>query len=392
MSVDRILTTHVGSLIRPAQLMGYLRASERGEPYDAAAFAAELASAVSDAVERQVEVGLDVIDDGEMSKPGWINYAYSRVTGIEAQIVPVGEKVIPAGLDREADAAQNLYVDYRPFDDDSTDAATWLCTGPISYDPTALTRDLETLTAALVGRQIVDAFVPAVAPGSAYWMRNEYYDSEEEFIFAFADALHEEYRLIVDAGFLVSVDDAVLWHKRATIKLMGGTDVDYRAWAEPRIEALNHALRGIPQERVRYHVCSGSNHGPHVNDMPLRDFVDLVLRVNARYLLIEQANARHEHEWRIWEDVALPDDKVVVPGVVTHQTMMVEHPELVAQRIVRLAKLIGRERVMAGTDCGFAQSAAYQRVPPWTQWAKLEALVEGARIATRELWGQSSGR
>jgi 5-methyltetrahydropteroyltriglutamate--homocysteine methyltransferase len=184
----------------------------------------------------------------------------------------------------------------------------------------------------------------------------------------------------------VSIDDAVLWHKYATVKLFGGTVDDYTRWAEPRIDALNHALRGIPPERVRYHICSGSNHGAHTQDASLRDIIDLVLKVNAHAYLIEQGNARHEHEWRIWEDVRLPDDKIVVPGVVTHQTQMVEHPELVAQRLVRLAKLVGRERVMAGTDCGFAQGADIRRVPEWTQWAKLESLVEGARLASDELW------
>jgi 5-methyltetrahydropteroyltriglutamate--homocysteine methyltransferase len=196
----------------------------------------------------------------------------------------------------------------------------------------------------------------------------------------------------VDAGFLVSIDDPVLWHRIPTMLLFGQSYEDYLRWAELRVEALNHALRGIPEDRVRYHVCSGSGQAAHTNDAPLRDIIDLVLKVDARYYLIEQGNARHEHEWRIWEDVSLPDDKIIVPGVVTHQTMMVEHPELVRQRLVRLAGLVGRERIMAGTDCGFAQEATTRRVPEFTQWAKLAALVEGARLATDELWGRPAVR
>jgi 5-methyltetrahydropteroyltriglutamate--homocysteine methyltransferase len=342
---------------------------------------------VRDVVRRQAEVGIDIVDDGEIGKVGWIAYFYDRVSGIEPRVVPRGERVFPGGIDPEANAGiEGLYVDYRSWGRDSDYGVTWVCNGPISYDPTAVERDIANLRAGLDGVDVVDTFVPAVAPGSIYWLRNEHYATEEDFLYAFADALHDEYTRIVAAGFLVSVDDAVLWHKYATIKLTGGSVEDYRRWAEPRIDALNHALRGIPEERVRYHICSGSNHGPHTQDADLREIIDLVLKVKARAYLIEQGNARHEHEWRIWEDVPLPAEKIVVPGVVTHQTEMVEHPDLVAQRLVRLAKLVGRERVMAGTDCGFAQEASTRRVPVWTQWAKLESLVEGARRASAELW------
>jgi 5-methyltetrahydropteroyltriglutamate--homocysteine methyltransferase len=385
--VDRILTTHVGSLLRPPGLVEPLRHAERGEPYDDGTFSAELRRAVRDVVRRQAEVGIDIVDDGEMSKVGWIAYFYDRVSGIEPRVVPRGERVFPGGIDPEANAGiEGLYVDYRSWGRDSDYGVTWVCNAPISYDPTAVERDIANLRAGLAGVDVVDTFVPAVSPGSIYWLRNEHYATEEEFLYAFADALHDEYTRIVEAGFLVSVDDAVLWHKYATIKLTGGSVEDYRRWAEPRIDALNHALRGIPEERVRYHICSGSNHGPHTQDADLREIIDLVLKVKARAYLIEQGNARHEHEWRIWEDVPLPAEKIVVPGVVTHQTEMVEHPDLVAQRLVRLAKLVGRDRVMAGTDCGFAQEASTRRVPIWTQWAKLESLVEGARRASAELW------
>jgi 5-methyltetrahydropteroyltriglutamate--homocysteine methyltransferase len=233
---------------------------------------------------------------------------------------------------------------------------------------------------------VVDAFLPVVAPASVYWLQNEHYATEEELVYAVADALHEEYAAIVEAGFLVQVDDAVLMHEYDTILARGGSAEDYRRWARLRVDALNHALDGIPEERVRYHVCFGSWHGPHAFDPPLADVIDLVLAVNARYYLIEQANPRHEHEWRLWEDVELPEGKVLVPGVVTHHTNVVEHPELVAERLVRIAGLVGRERVIAGTDCGFAQSAPVQRVHPSIQWAKLEALAEGARLATERLW------
>ena len=233
------------------------------------------------------------------------------------------------------------------------------------------------LEAAVKSVDATDVFLPVVAPASVYWLRNEYYPTEEEFVYAVADALHEEYKGIVDAGFLLQVDDAVLLHEYDSILSLGGTIEDYRRWAKLRVDALNHALAGIPEDRVRYHVCFGSWHGPHAFDPPLEDVIDLVLAVNARYYLIEQANARHEHEWRLWEDVALPEGKVLVPGVVTHHTNVVEHPELVAERLVRLAELVGRESVMGGTDCGFAQGAFVQRVHPTIQWAKLEALAAG---------------
>ncbi len=391
--MNRILATHVGSLLRPPELVPALDAIQRGQPYDKAEFDSRLEAAVADVVRRQAEAGVDIVDDGELSKPGWINYVYDRMTGIEPRNMSLTdaevESMLPGSVDREAlVGAEGFYTGvWSDPELPQSDGTAWVCTGPIRYVGDALAADLAHLRSAVAAVDVVDTFVPAVAPGSAYWLENEHYASEEEFVFAFADALGEEYRQIVDAGFMLQVDDAVLWHKYGTVRLSGGSVDDYRAWADLRVEALNRALAGIPPERVRYHVCSGSGHGPHTIDPSLRDVLEFVLRVNAHALLIEQANARHEHEWRIWEDVALPADKILVPGVVTHHTMMVEHPELVAQRLVRLAKLVGPERVMAGTDCGFAQMATVRRVPEWTQWAKLEALAEGARLASIQLWG-----
>jgi 5-methyltetrahydropteroyltriglutamate--homocysteine methyltransferase len=259
----------------------------------------------------------------------------------------------------------------------------------MTYDRTAIDRDLVNFKVALEGsgKDISETFMPVVAPASAYWLANEHYKTDEEFVYALADVLHEEYRAIIESGAFLQVDDAVLMHEADTMLSRGQSWADYRAWARLRVEALNHALRGLPADRIRYHVCFGSWHGPHAYDPPLRDSVDLVLAVNAKYYLMEQANPRHEHEWRIWEDVPLPDGKVLVPGVVTHHTNVVEHPELVAQRLVRLANVVGRERVMGGTDCGFAQGAFMHRVHEEIQWAKLASLVEGAGIASRELWG-----
>ncbi len=389
---DRILATHAGSLIRPAELL----------EDDAADRDAALGGAVADVVRRQAGVGIDVVDDGEFGKESWITYLYERVSGIEQRLVPLdGTTILPPSRDRQAfpefyaehDAEYARSVTNRVLlqrDDDPVsppaERKVWVCTGPIGYDPAALERDIARFRAALEAVDVVDAFLPVVAPASVYWLQNEHYATEEELVYALADALHEEYAAIVEAGFLVQVDDAVLMHEYDTILARGGSAEDYRRWARLRVDALNHALDGIPVERVRYHVCFGSWHGPHAFDPPLADVIDLVLAVNARYYLIEQANPRHEHEWRLWEDVELPEGKVLVPGVVTHHTNVVEHPELVAERLVRLAGLVGRERVIAGTDCGFAQSAPVQRVHPSIQWAKLEALAEGARLATERLW------
>ena len=403
--MGKILATHTGSLVRPPELLSFLAAGERGESYDEAAYLETLRGVVKDVVERQIEAGIDIVDDGEMGKASWITYLYERVGGLEARVMTVeGASMMPPSRDRQqfpgAYAAldaldeasvreSNRAADSSEREDEpaSNQGIEWVCTGPITYDRTALDRDIANLHAALEGHDEVQAFMPVVAPASAYWLRNEHYASEEEFVHGLADALREEYRAIVDSGFLLQVDDAVLMHEWDSMLSLGQTDEDYRRWAQLRVDALNHALEGLPPERIRYHVCWGSWHGPHAFDPPLRDTIDLILQVNAGYYAMEQANPRHEHEWRVWEDVPLPDGKKLIPGVVTHHTNVVEHPELVAQRLVRLANVVGKENVLAGTDCGFAQGSFIQRVHPEVQWAKLAALAEGARLATRELWG-----
>jgi 5-methyltetrahydropteroyltriglutamate--homocysteine methyltransferase len=405
--MERVPVTHAGSLIRPPQLLAFLSAIDHGQSTtDGADYQAALGAAVDYVVRRQVETGIDLIDDGEMGKSTWITYLYERTAGLEArQLDGSFSSILPASRDRQN--FPGAYAELDAVEHDATirirsqaaggadlkvpssGAAAWVCTGPMSYDKTALERDLANVKVALEanGKDIAEAFLPVVAPASAYWLRNEYYGSDEEFVYALADVLHEEYKGIVESGAMLQVDDAVLMHEADTMASRGQSREEYRAWAALRVEALNHALRGLPADRIRYHICFGSWHGPHAYDPPLRDAVDLLLKVNAKYYLMEQANPRHEHEWRIGEDVPLPEGKVLVPGVVTHHTNVVEHPDLVAQRLIRLANVVGRDRVMGGTDCGFAQGAFMHRVHEEIQWAKLAALVEGARIATRELWG-----
>ncbi|HEX3711205.1 MAG TPA: cobalamin-independent methionine synthase II family protein [Trebonia sp.] len=404
--MQRIPVTHAGSLIRPQELLSHLSAAGQGRAAsDGGDYRAALARAVAYVVRRQVETGIDIIDDGEMGKATWITYLYERTSGLESRPLDGGfATTLPASRDRqnfpgayreidllEREATIRIRSEAGSKDDDtaSRGAAAWVCTGPMAYDRAAIDRDLANFKVALEGsgRDISETFLPVVAPASAYWLANEYYKTDEEFVYALADVLHEEYRAIIESGAFLQVDDAVLMHEADTMLSRGQSWEEYRAWARLRVDALNHALRGLPEDRIRYHICFGSWHGPHAYDPPLRDSVDLVLAVNARYYLMEQANPRHEHEWRIWEDVPLPDGKVLVPGVVTHHTNVVEHPELVAQRLVRLAGVVGRERVMGGTDCGFAQGAFMHRVHEEIQWAKLASLVEGARIASRELWG-----
>jgi 5-methyltetrahydropteroyltriglutamate--homocysteine methyltransferase len=380
-SERRILTTHTGSLIRPASLS----APPGCSPATAEASTLALREAVDAIVRKQVEVGLDVVNDGEFGKVGWATYILDRLRGIEVRKDRL-QPLLWLGRDRERFA--DFFAAEMPFA--VTGMPAEVCTGPIAYqDDGALRRDIDNLLAAAARARPVEAFMTVVAPAStAYNGVDEYYGSERDYVFAIADALREEYLAVHRAGLVLQVDDAVLANMYDA--LVQQSPQRYREWAQLRIDALNHALRDIPPDRVRYHVCFGSWHVPHVADAPLEAIVDLVLRVNAGAYSLEAANPRHEHEWRVWRTVRLPAGKLLLPGVVTHHTTTVEHPRLVADRIVRFAELVGPENVIASTDCGFAQSRHTPRVHPSIMWAKLEALVEGARLASRELFGSSA--
>ncbi len=385
-SSSRILTTHVGSLARPPEIMEIMRAKETGQPYDAQRLAGLVRDSVKDVVRRQVEAGIDVPSDGEFAKHSFSAYVHDRLTGFEPRPSAPNEPSLRNAF-RDRMRFQEFYEEY----DSGAEAASGgpvVCTGPISYrGQEAVQADISNFKAALETAQPEEAFIPAVAPGTIELQRsNVYYASEEEFLAAIADAMKEEYRAIVEAGFILQVDDPRVVTQYANPD-PAPTIEEYRKFAALRVEALNHALEGLPQDRIRYHLCWGSWHGPHTTDVPLRDIVDIILRVNAGAYCVEAANPRHAHEWEVWENVKLPDGKFLIPGVVAHTTNHVEHPELVAQRIVNYARMLGRENVLAGSDCGFSQGAFTPRVHPSIMWAKLEALAEGAALASKQLWG-----
>jgi len=378
-SEHRILTTHVGSLVRPKELRDLAPAGQA--PTDPAKYETVLAEATVDVVKKQAEIGIDIVSDGEYGKSSWSNYILKRISGFE--IRPDQRRpVIWLGRDRERFAEAIALEMPRLAQGTITEA----CVGPIKYqDHASIARALANFKAALSGVKVEEAFLTAVAPAStAYDGVNEFYASDREYVYAIADALREEYRAIYDSGVLLQVDDAVLANMYD--HLVQQSPEKYREWANLRVEALNHALTGIPEDRIRYHVCFGSWHVPHVADAPLEAIVDLILKVRAGAYSIEAANVRHEHEWRIWENKRLPAGKILIPGVITHHTPTVEHPQAVADRIVRFAGLVGRENVIAGSDCGFAQSDIIQRVHPTVMWAKFESLVAGAQIASKHLW------
>jgi 5-methyltetrahydropteroyltriglutamate--homocysteine methyltransferase len=384
-SVDRILTTHVGSLIRPQPLQEFLRAKQAGKPFDVQAYDHCLTRSVADVVRRQAEAGIDVISDGEFGKSiSWSQYVLERLSGFERRAVKPGSNPFQRGADRERFA--EFYAELDAHEEVATRTDS-VCVGPIKYTGQAeLQRDIENFKAALKAVKVEEAFLPVAAPASVIPDRkNEYYKSDEECLFAIGAAMRTEYKMIVDAGFLLQLDDA-----RAAVTydrmVPPAAFADYRKWVDMHMEVLNHAIEGLPPERIRYHVCWGSWPGPHTTDVPLKEIVDLILKVKVGAYVIEGANPRHEHEWKVWKDVKLPDGKVLIPGVISHATNVVEHPELVAERIGRYARLVGRENVLAGTDCGFAQGPFYRRVHPSIMWAKLEALAQGARLASKELW------
>ncbi len=383
-SEERILTTHVGSLARPRDLLEMTRAKLAGEPYDVDAFARRIRSAVAEHVARQVECGIDIVSDGEQSKDSFYAYVRERLSGIEAIVPEPGAR---RARSRELRAFPEYYRDYYfiPRSKDRVGPSlTLVCTGPVRYTgQAAVQTDIETFKAALAGQPVVEAFIPASAPGAV--ARNQYYASEEEFLYAVGEALREEYRAITEAGFLVQIDDPFF------ITLFEPDDEADTTAVRKRVamyvEALNHALRGIPPERVRYHTCYGINEGPRVYDTPLRDLIDFMLQINAQGYSFEAANPRHEHEWRVFEEVKLPEGKVIIPGVITHTTNVVEHPEVIADRIERFARVVCRENVIAGADCGFSSEARFTPdVHPTVVWAKFQALAEGAALATRRLW------
>jgi 5-methyltetrahydropteroyltriglutamate--homocysteine methyltransferase len=381
-SENRILTTHVGSMIRPAELLA-LGQTAKDYPETQPRYDATLKNLVADAFKKQVEAGIDIVNDGEYGKSSWAAYMLERVSGFEARPDQIRQL---HWIGKELERFRDVFAVDIPRA--ITGVPTWACVSPIKYTGhAALNRAIDALKAAASQTKAEEVFMTAVAPASsAYDGVNEYYKNEHDYIFAIAEAMREEYRAIHKAGFVLQVDDALLTNYYDYLTSI--SPARYREWAELCIAALNHALEGIPEDRIRYHICFGSWHVPHTTDAPLEALVDIILKVRAGAYSIEAANVRHEHEWRVWEKVKLPPGKILIPGVVTHHTTTVEHPRLVADRIVRYAKLVGRENVIAGTDCGFAQNEAIRRTQPSVMWAKFETLAEGARIASKELWGR----
>lgn len=384
-STDRILTTHVGSLARPRNVLDLLCAKERGDDYDREVFESSVRDAVSDIVRGQAEAGIDIVCDGEQSKSSFLTYIAERLEGFSP-----GEK---QGEDlwiesRETIAFPEFYDAHRKAREGLVAKPVKLvCTSPVKYcGQQAVARDIANVKAAAEKSGVAEIFMSAVSPSDVEGQQsNEHYGSEEAYLYAIADAMHEEYQAITDAGIVLQIDDPRLltyYISRPDLSV-----ADCRKWAELRVEALNHALKGLPEDRVRFHTCYGINIGPRVHEMNLADIVDIMLKVNAGAYLFEAGNPRHEHEWVVWKDVKVPDGKSLIPGVISHSTPLVEHPELIAQRLVRFAGVVGKENVMAGSDCGFASFAATeQEIHPSIVWAKFKNLAEGAAIASKQLW------
>lgn len=386
-STERILTTHIGSLPRPQDLWTLIDAKDRSQPYDQEALSKRLKSAVADIVRKQVEAGIDIPSDGEQSKPSFTNYVRTRLSGLEGinqKPFPSPPPAFPEFAAWQASRRPNLgaLLGTMPLN-----------TGPLGWKNKAeLDTDLANFKTALEGLKVEEAFMPSVAVGQVLFMvPTEQYASEREYAYALAEVLKDEYKAIVDAGFVLQIDspDFVMMRNR---QYWNRTWAEYRKSVELRVEALNHALAGLPEDRIRFHVCWGNFEGPHQDDVPLKDVVDLLLKVKAQAYSIEGSNPRHAHEWQIWEDVKLPEGKILIPGVIDTVTSFIEHPELVAQRIVRYAKLVGRENVIAAPDCGFGTFGGWEpRVHPEIMWAKFRSIVEGARIASGQLWPQRAG-
>lgn len=381
-STDRILTTHVGSLARPAGLLETMREKEHGRPYDHDLFDRQVRDAVAGVVRREAEVGLDVVSDGEQGKVNFRSYINERLSGYETE---AAEASMAPSWRRELEMFPEYYASYfKKYEAAVSPMRAMVCTGPVTYrGQAAVQKDIENLKAALAAVEVEEAFMPATSPRP--FGRNEHYATDEDYACAIADAVREEYLAIVGAGLLLQVDDPWL------IELMSGdpatTEAQRRARAQKHVELINYSLRDIPEDRVRFHTCYGLNHGPRLHDVPLADVVDLMLAVNAGAYSFEVANPRHQHEWRIWETTKLPEGKILIPGFLSHATNFVEHPRLIADGIVTYAGLVGRENVLAGADCGFSSRASFApEVDAKVGWAKFQALAEGARLATQELW------
>ena len=398
-STDRILTTHVGSLVRPPDVLEDILLAVAGNPVDQTAFNQKVRAGVTAVVHKQAEIGIDIPSDGEFSKPTFTSYVSERLSGL-GPTPPTAKPYNYAKLTEEFPGFMKQYnAMYIPMwmppsiPSEIVRAAIAAppdvrsVTGPIKYQGQAMVqRDISNFKAALDGQSFVEAFMPSATPSRADVDADQVYPNESAYLYALADAMHEEYQAIVDAGFIVQLDLGMPVRNQVLPDNPNPTWEELRRASEMQIEAYNHALRGIPEDRVRYHLCWGSMNTPHTTDVPLKDIVDLILKINAQAYSIEAANPRHEHEWTVWKDVKLPDGKILIPGVISHQTNVVEHPELVAMRIKNYASVVGRENVIASTDCGFAQGWSMIRVHPEVQWAKLATLVEGAKLASQDLW------
>ncbi len=377
-----MLATHVGSLPRPRDLLSTLLDKENGQPVDEATLDTRVQAAVTEIVGRQRDSGIDIVNDGEVGKTSFLAYVNDRLGGFE----PITDSArSPWAESREARDFPEFYES--AIKSGAAFATHMRATGPVTYTgQDAIAADIAHLKAATDGSGAEEVFMSAISPTNVEgWQTNEFYDTQEEFLHAIGEAMREEYLAIIDAGLLLQIDDPGLLTQYAMHADWSVEDT--RAWARTRVDALNNALRGIPPERIRFHTCYSINMGPRVHDMELRDIVDLVLDIEAGAYSFEAANPRHEHEWRVWEDAGLPDEKILIPGVVSHSTVLVEHPDTVADRIVKYASVVGRERVIAGADCGFASFAITDELDRRIVWAKLEALGEGARRASAALWG-----
>lgn len=379
-STDRILVTHTGSLPRPENLARMMIAREKGEQIDTKLLEETIREAVKEVVRQQVKLGIDIVSDGEMSKIGFANYVKDRLTGFEGASNPVVAQDVMDHPDlRVRMFRRNEGSESRYF--------TPACSGPIKLrDRNAVHVDIANLKAAMQESGAQEAFMPAASPGTiAQVMQNSYYPTHEAYLYALADAMRYEYRAIGEAGLLLQLDCPDLAMQRHTRFANASLD-EFRASIQQNIEALNYALGGIPREQVRVHVCWGNYPGPHHRDVPLRDILDLLLRMNCGAFSIEAANPRHEHEWKVFEEIKLPEGTILIPGVIDTCSTYIEHPEVVAQRLVRYAQVVGRENVIAGTDCGFGTFLGASAIAPSVAWAKLQSVVEGARLALKELW------